>query len=144
MTTSARKAPARKTPARKAPARKAPASKTATRKSSAPKAPVVARPPAPQATSAPTPKSQTGKSEAPPEKSNKVKKPKMVRDSFTIPKAEYACIDSLKRRAAPLGREPKKSELLRAGLMLLNKLDDPAFAAALAAVPTIKTGRPKS
>ncbi len=84
----------------------------------------------------------TPKTAAP--KPAKPKKPKLVRDSFTIPKTEYAAIDALKRRAAASGRAPKKSELLRAGLMVLAGLSDLAFAQALAAVPAIKTGRPKA
>jgi len=72
------------------------------------------------------------------------KKPKLVRDSFTIPKNEYAAIDALKARAIALGTSVKKSELLRAGLMALQGLSDAAYKAALAAVPTLKTGRPAS
>ena len=67
---------------------------------------------------------------------------KLVRDSFTMPKVEYAAIDVLKERAAKLARPVKKSELLRAGIKLLNALDDKALLAAVNAVPTIKTGRP--
>lgn len=70
------------------------------------------------------------------------KKPKLVRDSFTIPKTEFAAIDTLKNRAIALGTSVKKSELLRAGLMALQGLNDIAYKAALAAVPTLKTGRP--
>lgn len=70
------------------------------------------------------------------------KKPKLVRDSFTIPKTEFAAIDKLKTRAIALGSSVKKSELLRAGLMVLQDLNDAAYKAALAAVPTLKTGRP--
>jgi len=70
------------------------------------------------------------------------KKPKLVRDSFTIPKAEYAAIETLKTRAIGLGTSVKKSELLRAGLMLLQALNDAGFKNALAAVPALKTGRP--
>ena len=70
------------------------------------------------------------------------KKPKLVRDSFTIPKAEFATIDKLKSRAIALGTSVKKSELLRAGLMALQGLSDAAYKAALTAVPTLKTGRP--
>ena len=70
------------------------------------------------------------------------KKPKLVRDSFTIPKAEFAAIETLKTRAITMGTSVKKSELLRAGLMALQGLNDAAFKAALAAVPTLKTGRP--
>lgn len=70
------------------------------------------------------------------------KKPKLVRDSFTIPKNEYVAIEKLKDRAIALGTSVKKSELLRAGLMSLQSLNDAAYKAALAAVPTLKTGRP--
>ena len=73
---------------------------------------------------------------------NANKKPKLVRDSFTIPKQEYAAIESLKTRAIALGTSVKKSELLRAGLMVLQGLGDAAFKSALSAVPTLKTGRP--
>lgn len=70
------------------------------------------------------------------------KKPKLVRDSFTIPKNEFVAIEKLKDRAIALGTSVKKSELLRAGLMSLQSLNDAAYKAALAAVPTLKTGRP--
>jgi len=77
------------------------------------------------------------------DKTEKVKKPKLVRDSYTIPKGEYQAMDALKQRATALGQPPKKSELLRAGIMALTGLSDAALLAALAAVPAIKTGRPK-
>ncbi|MGE0098403.1 MAG: hypothetical protein AB7S86_08635 [Hydrogenophaga sp.] len=70
------------------------------------------------------------------------RKPKLVRDSFTIPKTEFLAIDALKTRAIALGTSVKKSELLRAGLMVLQGLGDVAYKAALTAVPTLKTGRP--
>lgn len=72
------------------------------------------------------------------------RKPKLVRDSFTIPKTEFAAIDALKTRAVALGSSVKKSELLRAGLMVLTGLSDAAYKAALSAVPTLKTGRPSA
>ncbi|MCZ2103810.1 MAG: hypothetical protein OZ923_10025 [Comamonadaceae bacterium] len=81
---------------------------------------------------------------APADKEAKPRKPKLVRDGFTMPKDEYAAIDALKQRAAALARPAKKSELLRAGLKLLADLDDAALQAALQAVPAIKTGRPKA
>ncbi len=74
----------------------------------------------------------------------KAKKPKLMRDSFTIPKDEYAAIEALKLRTGQLGTTAKKSELLRAGLKLLSALGDDALAKALQAVPSIKTGRPKA
>ena len=70
-------------------------------------------------------------------------KPKLVRHDFTIPRDEYRAIDALKGRAAAFALRPKKSELLRAGLMLLQQLPDAKLAAALKQVPAIKTGRPK-
>lgn len=76
------------------------------------------------------------------EKPLKVKKPKLVRDSFTIPKAEYGVLDELKQRAGKLASPAKKSELLRAGVKALAAMSDTAFLAAVKAVPTIKTGRP--
>ncbi|WP_372825743.1 hypothetical protein [Polaromonas sp.] len=76
------------------------------------------------------------------EKPAKAKKPKLVRDSFTIPKAEYLVLDQLKQRAGTLTRPVKKSELLRAGIKALAAMPDAAFLTALANVPAIKTGRP--
>lgn len=76
------------------------------------------------------------------EKLSKQKKPKLVRDSFTIPKAEYLVLDELKQRSIKLATPAKKSELLRAGIKALAAMTDAAFAAAMKVVPTIKTGRP--
>jgi hypothetical protein len=72
----------------------------------------------------------------------KVRKPKMVRDSFTMPKADYAVSEALKARATQAGRPAKKSELLRAGIKLLEALAAPALIQALDSLPAIKTGRP--
>jgi hypothetical protein len=72
----------------------------------------------------------------------KTKKPKLVRDSFTFPKDEYQAIAALKVKALGLKQSVKKSEILRAGLMLISSLNDKAFLAALNKVPALKTGRP--
>jgi len=72
----------------------------------------------------------------------KARKPKLVRDGFTIPKTEYMVLNDLKLRAAELKHPAKKSELLRAGIKALAAMDGAAFLAALNAVPAIKTGRP--
>ena len=79
-----------------------------------------------------------------PDATDKDKKSKLVRDSFTIPKQEYAAIDALKARALAQGLAIKKSELLRAGLMALNAMSDAKLKTALAQVPTLKTGRPST
>jgi hypothetical protein len=77
-----------------------------------------------------------------PIKPAKEKKPKLVRDSFTIPKGEYTVLEDLKQRAGKLSTQIKKSELLRAGIMALAAMSDAAFVSSLKLVPTIKTGRP--
>ena len=76
------------------------------------------------------------------EKALKPKKPKMVRDSFTIPKMEYAVLETMKARAAQLASPAKKTELFRAGIKALAALPDAEFLAAIQAVPSLKTGRP--
>ena len=98
-----------------------------------------AKPAAPRKVAAPA-KVPSGATEA----GKPVKKAKLVRDSFTIPKAEYQVLDDLKQRAAKLARPVKKSEVLRAGIKALGAMPDAAFLAALMAVPAIKTGRPKA
>jgi hypothetical protein len=77
-------------------------------------------------------------------KPEKIKTPKlkMERDSFTMPKAEYAQFSVLKERLAKLGQPAKKSELLRAGVILLTAMTDAALKTTMGKVPTIKTGRP--
>ena len=78
------------------------------------------------------------------EKPAKAHKPKLVRDSFTIPKDEYQVLDALKKRALGLERHVRKSELLRAGIRTLAAMSDTALLKALRAVPTLKTGRPRA
>lgn len=72
----------------------------------------------------------------------KVKKAKLVRDSFTMPDMEYALIASLKRRCLNVGLAAKKSEILRAAVANLAKLSDASLAAAVHRLEVIKTGRP--
>ncbi len=72
----------------------------------------------------------------------KAKKPKLVRDSFTIPKLEYLKLEELKHRGVKLGALVKKSELIRAGIMALAAMSDSNFLKTTKAVPAIKTGRP--
>jgi hypothetical protein len=67
----------------------------------------------------------------------------MVRDSFTIPDTDYALFATLKQRALKAGVEAKKSEILRAAIATLAKLDDAELVKAMGLVERIKTGRPK-
>lgn len=118
------KSPVGKAPKGKAPVKKALVKKAASKKAGA--------------------KAPTSRTSAPArvDKTVKAKKPKLVRDSFTIPKTEYLVLDELKQRATQLTRPAKKSELLRAGIKILATLSDAAFLTALEQVPAIKTGRP--
>ena len=123
VTKAATKAAA-KAPSKARPAAKAPAGKAAAKPAKA------AKPQKP----APAAAADTAKAA----------KPKLVRDSFTIPKSEYQLLDALKLRAAALKRPTKKSELLRAGIAALNAMADKPLLDALAKVPSLKTGRPKA
>lgn len=71
-------------------------------------------------------------------------KAKLVRDSFTMPKAEYELLAVLKQRGTQLQRHVKKSELLRAGIAALHSMSDKNFLLALDRAPSLKTGRPKA
>ncbi len=82
---------------------------------------------------------------APARASKKTAKPRpvLVRDSFTMPEADFALIAKLKATALEGQRAAKKSELLRAGLQLLAGLDTESLVAVLNRLETVKTGRPK-
>ena len=68
---------------------------------------------------------------------------KLVRDSFTMPRADFGLIQQLKDRALGFQRATKKSELLRAGLQALADLGDAQLQTRLGKLATIKAGRPK-
>jgi hypothetical protein len=70
-------------------------------------------------------------------------KEKLVRDSFTMPQADFSLIHQLKERAIGFKRATKKSELLRAGLHALANLSDAQLQAQLGKLAAIKAGRPK-
>ena len=72
----------------------------------------------------------------------KAKKAKLIRDSFTMPEAEYALIAALKKRCLAAGVPAKKSEILRAAVVSLAKLSDTTVVSALRRLEIIKTGRP--
>lgn len=61
----------------------------------------------------------------------------IVRDSFVFPEIEHAHLMDLKHRLVAEGVDIKKSELVRAGLVLLASLDDAEMKALLAKVPRV-------
>jgi hypothetical protein len=88
------------------------------------------------------------KAAAKPEKKHKKEKKadgkvKVVRDSFTMPQADYDLIAAIKEKALKAGLHVKKSELLRASLQALSKLTAAQLKRALSGLEKIKTGRPK-
>jgi hypothetical protein len=73
----------------------------------------------------------------------KIKKAKLVRDSFTMPETEYQGLGEIKKACLKAGFEVKKSELLRIGVALIRKMDPVALKEVLASLPPLKAGRPK-
>lgn len=114
----------------------------ATARKTAAKTPARKAAPARPRTNGKRPAAAPAAAKAKPPKADKPRKPKLVRDSFTIPKNEVAVLDALKLRAGKLGRPAKKSEVLRAGIMALAAMGDAAFLATVTGVPAVKTGRP--
>ncbi|MEX3956249.1 hypothetical protein B0G57_11023 [Trinickia symbiotica] len=79
---------------------------------------------------------------AAPDKVKRAKKEKVVRDSFTMPKSDYDKLAQLKQKCLDAGVAVKKSELLRAGLHLLDSVPAKRLLEAVSAIETVKTGRP--
>jgi hypothetical protein len=76
------------------------------------------------------------------DKAKRLKKEKVVRDSFTMPKSDYEKIAVLKQKCLSQGVHVKKGELLRAGLQILEAATIEQLIGAVGAVETVKTGRP--
>jgi len=70
-------------------------------------------------------------------------KVKLIRDSFSMPKNDYAKIGELKELCLKSGMQVKKSELLRAGLHALVKLSAAQSQAASSGLEKIESGKLK-
>lgn len=70
-------------------------------------------------------------------------RPKIVRDTFTIPEGDYALISKVKKDCMKAGVEANKSEIVRAGLKLLAGMNQTDLKQALGAVERLTPGRPK-
>lgn len=77
-------------------------------------------------------------------KKPKPSKPKVIRDSFSLPKDDYRLIKELQNRCLGLAQSVSKSELVRAGLHALVKMPDALLVKTLGSLEKIKTGRPTS
>ena len=76
-------------------------------------------------------------------KADKLTKPQLVRDSFTMPESEYAVLAKVKKACLKEGFEIKKSELIRIGIALLADLSSSKVKSAKKKLQTVKTGRPR-
>lgn len=66
---------------------------------------------------------------------------KVIRDSFTMPEADYELIEPLKKRCMKTGIGVNKSELLRAGLQALTRMSDSELTHLIGHLQRIKPGR---
>ena len=83
------------------------------------------------------------KSKIAPALKEKIKKPKLIRDSFTMPETEYAALGEVKKLCLKAGIEVKKSELLRIGVAHIRQLSLPDLKKSIASLTPLKAGRPK-
>lgn len=136
---AAKKAASAKAPAKAAAAKKAAAPAQAVRTKAATPAKVARE--AARAIAAPA-KSARAKPAPTPAPVAPSARPRLVRDSFTMPEQEYAVLGAVKQACLKAGFEVKKSELLRIGVALLGQLDMASLRAVLGSLPQLKTGRP--
>ncbi|NLF54029.1 MAG: hypothetical protein GX576_06475 [Thauera phenolivorans] len=77
------------------------------------------------------------------EAARKDKREKVVRDSFSLPKREHALIKTLRTRLATSGRLASKSEVLRAGLVLLAERTGDELALLVESLAVVPKGKGK-
>ena len=138
----AKKAPAKKAVAKKAVAKKALAKKAEAKKPLVEKATVKKAPAKKPAAKKPAAKKPKGEAvEA--ANTQKPKKVKLVRDSFTMPGHEYQVLQDIKKAALKAGVELKKSDLLRIGVSMLKNFSVTQLDKARATLTKLRAGRPK-
>lgn len=69
---------------------------------------------------------------------------RVVREAFTIPEAEHAQIEAVRLKMLTQAVAVSKSEVMRAGLLLLSESDDEDLKSLFERLERVKTGRPKS
>ncbi len=67
---------------------------------------------------------------------------RIIRETFSLPPAESEVIENIRRRCAVVGVMLNRSEVIRAGISALQKLDEPSFLEVVSRIPKLKTGRP--
>ncbi len=88
--------------------------------------------------------SGAGETESENAEKTSVEHPRVIRDSFSLPATDYAIIATLRERALKAGVYANKSELVRAGLRLLQEMNEADFVSAVQRIEKIKTGRPSA
>ena len=68
-------------------------------------------------------------------------KEKAVRDAFTFPPGDHALFAIIQKKALEAGVQINKSEIIRAGLHLLNVMSNKDLVRALGQIEKLKTGR---
>ncbi len=74
-------------------------------------------------------------------KIEKTDKSKVIRDAFTMPQSDHEYLKILRKKALNLGIDINKSELVRAGIKLLNDLSDNDFIKRCQQIERLKPGR---
>ncbi|MHC5719383.1 MAG: hypothetical protein ACYTX0_46875, partial [Nostoc sp.] len=67
---------------------------------------------------------------------------KVIRDSFTLPSGDYELIATIRQRCLKSAVNATKSEVIRAGLHILQSLSDKELIRAIESLEKVKTGRP--
>ncbi|WP_146007636.1 hypothetical protein [Fischerella muscicola] len=71
-----------------------------------------------------------------------VRNQKVIRDSFTLPSTDYELIAAIRQRCLKSAVNATKSEVIRAGLHILQSLSDEELVQAIESLEKVKTGRP--
>ncbi|MDD2942719.1 MAG: hypothetical protein PHC51_07120 [bacterium] len=70
-------------------------------------------------------------------------RPKMIRDSFTMPETDYGLFDKIKVDCMKAGITANKSEIIRAGPKALSTMNQTQLREAIGAIDKVKPGRVK-
>ncbi len=68
---------------------------------------------------------------------------KVTRDSFTMPSRDYELIARIKAKCLNVSISVTKSEVVRAGLHVLDRLSHEALTQLMQSLEKVKTGRPR-
>lgn len=72
----------------------------------------------------------------------RTKPERVIRDSFTLPAADYGLIAAIRQRCLQQALNVTKSEVVRAGLQALSSLSERELLEVMNNLTKIKTGRP--